>query len=259
MLQADLLAKTWRMGHFVTGTEGIVVAAVGVFPGSPAAPWTLRLEGDADGTERFLLNGTLVQSVDDAGAPTPTGATHVGFGEFWQSNFSPSPQIRSLTASGTRYTTSAPPAPPTSPRIERFRAQPLSGTDWAVPDHVAAITDPTKARGNARKIEEDFWTVGGDPDPGSPLGGTLVDYDGTGQGLFIYSDGWTYDGLGWRDPIGRSAYHDGGIIQPSMALYPQNNPPPGGKPPWAWTPPVDPITGEPSILTVHFCFYDQWL
>lgn len=176
VLQADLFARTWKLGHYAATGDDIVVAASGALPAG-ASPYTLRLESDPDGTERFLFNGALVQSVVDATAPSPTGATRVGFGEFSTTSFTPAPQVRSFTATGSAFAAGPPPADPTSPRIERFSGEPTSGTNWAIP-------------------------------PGT---------------------------------------------------VPANNPAPGGKPPWAWTPPVDPLTGEPSILSVHFCYYDQWI
>ena len=120
------------------------------------------------------------------------------------------------------------------------------------PSLVILETNPVKPRANAPRIEED------DVPAQSPNGSSLDDYVGTGSGLAIYNDGWTLDGFGWRDDSGRYAYSDGAVIPPAT-FTPVNNPPPGGKPPWAWTPPADPITGEPSILTVHICYYDQWL
>jgi hypothetical protein len=252
VLQADLgPAKSWKMGHYVAGTEDIVVAASGALPVT-VTPWLLRLEGDPDGTERFLLNGTLVQTVVDAGAPTPTVATRVGFGEYWHANFAPSPQVQEFSAVGTAFLVGPPPPEPSSPRVERFKAGPMSGTDWAVPSLLIVNTNPVKPRGNAPRIEED------DVPLRSPNNALLDDYVGTGSGLAIYEDGWTLDGFGWRDANGRYAYSDGAVIPPA-SLTPVNNPPPGGKPPWAWTPPADPLTGEPSILTVHICYYDQWI
>lgn len=174
-LQVDTFARTWRLGHFVAGTADLVEAAAGALPAG-AAPYTLRLESDPDGTERFVFNGVEVAEVLDVTAPKPTVSTRVGFGQFSTTASPPPPQIQAFTATGSRYGTGPPPVPPTSPRIERFSAAAVSGTDWA------------------------------------------------------------FTGVG-----------------------PPNNVPPGGKPPWAWTPPTDPLTGEPSILTVHFCFFDAWL
>jgi Domain of unknown function (DUF4082)/Siphovirus-type tail component, C-terminal domain len=228
-------------------------------PDISSAPWRMRLESDPDGTERFLFDGTLVQSILDVGAPKPTVATRVGFGEFWTTATSSSPQVREFTATGSLDIVGPPPPEPTSPRIELFTAKPLRGTDWALPDRTVALTDPTRPRPNAPRINEDYWSVlTGVPSPPSPGGAALVNYNGAGSGLFVYADGWTYDGYGWRDEVGHDAYPDGAVV-PAVSNTPPNNPPPGGRPPWAWTPPVDPLTGEPSILTVHFCFFDQWL
>jgi hypothetical protein len=61
---------------------------------------------------------------------------------------------------------------------------------------------------------------------------------------------------------------DGAILQaaPDITNWatppgdtPPNNPPPGGRPPWAWTTQVDPITGEPGLLRVNLCYYDNYL
>jgi hypothetical protein len=254
VLQADLAAKTWRMGHYEGGSAAdMIVAASGVFPAG-VTPWTLRLEGDPDGTERFLFNGTLVQAVDDTDAPNPTTGARVGFGEFSHANFTPVVQVRSFAGQGARYLIAPPPPPPTSPRIERFTAQPLPGTVWAIPSGswtgVSNYT-PSKARPGAPLLEEDevpMTTPGGSP---------LDDFRGQGSGSAIYDNGWVYDGYGWRNAAGQAITEDGKIIQ--TGGLPPNKPPPGGQPPWAWTPPTDPLTGEPSILTVHFCFFDQWL
>ncbi|HET9665814.1 MAG TPA: hypothetical protein VFP09_03625, partial [Desertimonas sp.] len=322
-------SRFWKMGHYVVGSEDIVVAATGVW--AATAPWTFRFESDPDGTERFLLNGTLVQEVVDATAPTPTGAARVGFGEFSHSSYTPTAlQVRSFSASGGRYLTGPPPPEPSSPRIERFAGTPLLGTSWAIPGRVVINYDPTKPRpdaptitgppefaagvedsphGNAlvsfdssgkglaiyddgfvydgkgwRKANGDAADWNGDQlgpsttDPQkprhdapsrmedqipllSPKGSPLKDYIGfEGLGLAIYNDGYVFDGRGWRNSVGQATYDDGIIVTKApIDIYPPNNPPPGGKPPWAWTPPVDPLTGEPSILTVHFCFYDQWI
>ena len=99
VLQVDLIGRTWRMGHYES-VDGAVIAASGALPVG-VTPFTLRLEGDPDGTERFLFNGTLVQEILDATAPNPTVPTHVGFGEFWTtSTSSPGPQVRDFTATG---------------------------------------------------------------------------------------------------------------------------------------------------------------
>jgi hypothetical protein len=172
-LQVDLATRNWQMGHFTAGTSGMIVASSGALP-TGAPPFTLRLEGDPDRTERFLFNGTLVSTVNDSSAPNPTVATRTGFGLFWLASGGTSPQVRSFAASGIPGGAGG---TGTSPRIERFSGAPLSGANWSTP-------------------------------PGT---------------------------------------------------VPVNNPAPAGAPPWAWTPPVDPLTGEPSILTVRFCFFDQWI
>jgi hypothetical protein len=330
-LQVELIGRTWRMGHY-DAANSYVIAASGSLPAG-AVPFTLRLEGDPDGTERFLFNGTLVQSVLDAGAPNPTTVgVRVGFGEFWTTQASsPGPQIREFSATGARYLTGPPPPEPASPRIERFQGGPLAGTAWAIPGRVILSYDPTKPRPDAPTITGPPEFDAGVAD--SPFGAVLVEFISGGKGLAIYDDGFVYDGKGWRGPsgdatdwaggqlgpsttdpqrprhdapnvmedelpsvspkgapikdlvapdgelyyaiyndgysfdgrgwrnsVGQATYDDGVVVAKApVDVFPPNNPPPGGKPPWAWTPPVDPLTGEPSILTVHFCFYDQWI
>jgi hypothetical protein len=40
---------------------------------------------------------------------------------------------------------------------------------------------------------------------------------------------------------------------------PPNNPPPIGRPPWAWTTAIDPGTGAPGRMNVTLCYYDQYI
>lgn len=55
-----------------------------------------------------------------------------------------------------------------------------------------------KLKGRPRVEEDEVPTR-------SPSGARLVDYDGTGQGRALYSDGSTYDGRGWNaDRVARS-------------------------------------------------------
>lgn len=59
-------------------------------------------------------------------------------------------------------------------------------------------------RAAAPRIEEDDTPVS------SPTGATLTDYQGTGNGIGIYSDGYTFDGNGWRNPAGQQTNDQAG-------------------------------------------------
>lgn len=267
VLQIDLYNRTWRMGHYAATGDDMVAAASGSLPAG-ATPWTFRYETDPDRTMRFLMNGTLVQSVVDATAVAATGAVHVGFGEFSSTSYTPAPQVRSIAATGTRFLSTEPPPTPTSPRIDSFMAGVSPGTNWAVqapatPGDIlpfVAGNNPNyqnypvgAARPGAPRVEEDEVPATTPP----PTSAALTDYRGAGSGSAVYANGWVYDGYGWRNSSGQAVTRDGLVIQ--TGGLPPNLPPPGGKPPWAWTPAVDPLTGEPTILSMNFCFFDLWL
>ena len=258
-----MIGRTWRMGHYEPDDEA-VIAASGVLPAG-AAPVHAAPRSDPDGTERFLFNGTLVQEIIDAGAPNPTVPTHVGFGEFWTTSASsPGPQVQVVhgdrAGTADRATASGPDLAarrtvPGGTHVGHGLGDPRSDRPPHRPDQATRRRPPHRGRllDHLRHHRRD-----GGRSALPERCRRSADYNGAGAGLFIYADGWTYDGLGWRDNLGRHAYSDGAVIK-AVSNLPPNNAPPGGKPPWAWTPPVDPLTGEPSILTVHFCFYDQWI